>query len=100
SGVSSRGSSGKAQAGSERDGTNARPLAADLTKPAFRYLGTFESPNNLQDRAQIELYRNGETQLVGRLLYPIMPIDSPHCRLDGTYDPTTEKVVVRGLITQ
>jgi hypothetical protein len=93
-------SGGGSRAGSEHDGTNTRPLASDVTKPAFRYLGTFESANTVLDRAQVELYRNGETQLVGRLLYPIMPVDSPHCRLDGTYDPATKRVVVRGLITQ
>ena len=67
--------------------------AVESSTPAFRYLGTFQS-----DDTSMELYRNGRTQLVGRLLYPVLEADSPHCRLDGVYDSATGKIVVRGVI--
>jgi hypothetical protein len=79
--------------GSEHGGANTRPYAADSTKPSFRFLGTFESAANSLDRAQIEIYRVGDTQLIGSLLYPVM-IDGPQCRLDGKYDPATGRVLL------
>jgi hypothetical protein len=82
-------------------GANPRSVAADPAGPSFRYMGTFESQfrsTDIHPVAQIQLYRNGKTQLVGRMFYP-PGIDAPHCRLDGTYDAPTGKVVVRGTIT-
>jgi hypothetical protein len=92
---------GPRTAESRENGTNTRPLAADPAKATLRYMGTFESPfssTDIHPVAQIQLYRNGKTQLVGRMFYP-PGIDAPHCRLDGTYDAATGKVVVRGTIT-
>lgn len=92
---------GPRTAQSGENGTNTGSLAADPAKPSFRYMGTFESASSSANlfRAQIELYRTRESKLVGRLLYPLVDVNSPHCRLDGTYDAASGKVVVRGTIT-